>query len=145
MTTKLQHDVLIDAPAATVWAVLADLEAVAAYNPAIERARYVSPNREGIGAARVCDFRGGGTVTERVIEWRPGEAIAIEMSEHPWPMVNARFTVTLQPDGSRTLMKQDTEYEFTGDPASAQGIREQWNQGMLAVNAAFKNYIENRP
>lgn len=145
MTTKLQHDVLIDAPPAAVWAILADLEAVAAYNPGVKTARYVSANREGIGASRVCDFRMGGSVTERVIEWRPGEAITMEMSEHRWPMTNAMFRITLVPEGSRTHMKQDTEYEFTGDPASAQGVREQWNQGMLAVNAAFKNYVEKRP
>lgn len=144
MTTKLQHDVLIDAPPAAVWAVLADLEAVASYNPGIEKARYVSPNREGIGASRVCDFRMGGSVTERVVEWRLGEAMTIEMSEHPWPMSNARFRIALVPEGARTLMKQDTEYEFTGDPATADGMREQWNQGMLAVNAAFKSYVEAR-
>lgn len=39
MTTKLQHDVLIDAPPAAVWAALADLEAVAAYNPGVQQAR----------------------------------------------------------------------------------------------------------
>jgi uncharacterized protein YndB with AHSA1/START domain len=142
MTTKLQHDVLIDAPPAAVWKVLANLEAVAAYNPGVERARYVSPNREGIGASRICDFRMGGAVTERVVEWQPGEAMTIEMSEHPWPMTGAKFRITLMPDGSRTLMKQDTEYQFTGDPAHAEGMREQWNQGMLAVNAAFKEYVE---
>jgi uncharacterized protein YndB with AHSA1/START domain len=142
MTTKLQHHIVIDAPPAAVWKVLADLEAVAAYNPGVERARYVSANREGIGASRVCDFRMGGSVTERVVEWRDGEAMTVEMSEHSWPMTGARFRITLMADGRRTLMKQDTEYRFTGDPAHADDMREQWNQGMLAVNAAFKDYVE---
>jgi carbon monoxide dehydrogenase subunit G len=144
MTTKLQHDLLIEAPSAAVWAALADLEAVAAYNPGVERARCVSANREGVGSTRVCDFKAGGSVKERVTEWRPAEAVAFEMSDHPWPMKDARFRIALVPEGPRTRVRQETEYDFIGDPASAEAVREQWNQGVLAVTAAFKAYVENR-
>jgi carbon monoxide dehydrogenase subunit G len=144
MTTKLQHDLLIDAPPAAVWAALADLEAVAAYNPGVESARYVSANREGVGSTRVCNFKAGGSVKEQVTEWRPGEAIAFQMSDHPWPMADAGFRIALLPEGQRTRLRQDTQYEFTGDPAAAEVVREQWSQGVLAVTSAFKAYVENK-
>lgn len=105
----------------------------------------MSTNREGLGAARQCDFGPGGSVTERLTEWRPNEAIAIEMSDHPWPMANARFRVALVPEGASTRMRQDTEYEFTGDPAAESAVRQQWNDGLTAIAAAFKAYVEGRP
>jgi uncharacterized protein YndB with AHSA1/START domain len=142
MLTKLHHEVLIEAPVATVWAVLTDLEAVQAYNPGVERARCVSEQRQGVGAARRCDFRMGGSVVERVTEWQEGEAITFAMTDHPWPMTAARFRLTLTPDGSGTRMLQDTEYELTGEAGSAEAVRSQWEMGIAAVNMGLKRHVE---
>jgi uncharacterized protein YndB with AHSA1/START domain len=142
MITRLQHEIRVQAPVAAVWAALADLEAVQAYNPGVERARCLSDQREGVGAARRCDFRGGGAVTERVTEWRPGQVIAFEMTDHPWPMKAARFRMTLASEGTGTRIIQDTEYEFTGDTAGAEAVRAQWDQGVAAVHGAFKRHLE---
>jgi uncharacterized protein YndB with AHSA1/START domain len=145
MLTKLRHELLIEASVAAVWAALTDLEAVQAYNPGIERARRVSEQREGVGAARRCDFRMGGSVVERVTEWQAGQAITFAMTDHPWPMTAAQFRIALTPDGGGTRMLQDTEYEFTGDAAGAEAVRSQWEQGIAAVNMAFKQYVEGQP
>jgi uncharacterized protein YndB with AHSA1/START domain len=142
MVTKLHHLVLIDAPLANVWAALADLEAVQSYNPGVERARCISAQREGLGAARRCEFRMGGSVIERVIEWTVNEAMAFEMTDHPWPMRSTRFRMALVPEGSGTRMLQDTEYEFTGEATAAEAVRLQWDQGIEAVAAAFKRHVE---
>ena len=115
MTVKLYHEIAIAAPPARVWEVLADLPSVAAYNPGVERAKLATPSGEGVGAARVCNFRDGGTVRETVTEWKPGEAMTLEMSGHPWPMKDARFRMTLEPNAKGTLLKQVTQYVFTGD------------------------------
>jgi uncharacterized protein YndB with AHSA1/START domain len=143
MTTKLHHEVLIAAPAAAVWSALADLAGVQAYNPGVERASYVSAQREGVGAARRCEFRGGGSVTERVTEWQPAQTIAFEMTDHPWPMTAARFRMVLAPDAGGTRLLQETEYEFTGDAAAAEAVRQQWDQGVAAVTTAFKRHVES--
>jgi uncharacterized protein YndB with AHSA1/START domain len=145
MKTKLHHEVLIAAPAPAVWSALADLAAVQAYNPGVEHARYASAQREGVGATRRCEFKGGGSVTERVTEWKPGEAIAFEMTDHPWPMTAARFRMVLSPDDGGTRLSQDTEYEFTGDPAAAETVRQQWEGGVAAVTTAFKRHVEAPP
>lgn len=139
---KLEHEILIEAPVEAVWAALADLEAVAAYNPGVERAQYTSRERAGVGAARLCNFRSGGSVRETVVEWQPGAAITIEMSDHPWPMSGAKFRIALSPEGTGTRMRQLTEYVFTGDAAMADAVREQWDQGVSAVTGAFKRYVE---
>jgi uncharacterized protein YndB with AHSA1/START domain len=142
MFTKLHHEIVIEAPVAAVWAQLTDLEAVQAYNPGVERARCVSEKRQGVGAARRCDFKMGGSVVERVTEWQEGEAITFAMTDHPWPITAAQFRITLTPDGSGTRMLQDTEYELTGEAGGAEAVRSQWEAGIAAVNMAFKRHVE---
>lgn len=142
MTVKLNHEIAIKAPVDRVWAVLANLQGVSAYNPGIVRAEVVTENTEGTGAARVCTFRDGGTCRETVTEWRPGVAMTIEMSEHPWPMKAAKFRVEIEPDGRGTMLKQVTEYIFAGDPAIADGVRGQWDQVVGAVLDAFRQHVE---
>jgi uncharacterized protein YndB with AHSA1/START domain len=83
MTTTLNHDILIHAPVEDVWRVLADLEAVQHYNPMVSTARYVSERRSGVGATRLCEFKPGGSVKERVTEWTPNQAMAMEAFDHP--------------------------------------------------------------
>ena len=95
--TKLSTEIQIDAPREKVWAVLADLEAVQYYDPAITKAYYTTDGRDGVGAARQCDFDGG-YVRERVTEWKPGEGYAINAYEGsdvvaPFESQDARFTL----------------------------------------------------
>jgi ligand-binding SRPBCC domain-containing protein len=140
--TKLHHEVKINAPLERAWGVLANLEAVQHYNPGVATARYISPNREGVGAARECNFKMGGSVKERVIEWEPMRMITIELSEHPWPVKSAKWRTVLKFDGNETLMLQDTEYEYAGDPQGSEAMQAQWDQAISAVTQSFKRYVE---
>lgn len=140
--TKLTHEIQIDAPIAQVWAVIADLEAVQRYNPMVASARYVSEKKQGVGAARICDFRPGGSATERVTEWKPQSVIAMEASDHPWPMRSVRWRNELAPAKNGTRLTQVLEYEFTGDASMAAGMEAQWDQGMQAIFAALKAHVE---
>ena len=92
--TKLSSEIQIEAPNEKVWAVLADLETVQHYSPAITKAYYTSEVRDGVGAARQCDFDGG-YVRERVTEWKPGEGYAINVYEGsdiaPFESIDVRF------------------------------------------------------
>ena len=143
--TELHHDIKIDAPIEKVWSVLADLEAVQYYNAGVTAARYVSPDREGVGATRHCDFKMGGSAKERVATWEPLRTMTIEMYDHAWPLKSAQWRTELLPDGDGTLMVQYTTYEYTGDPAGAEAMREQWGQAIAAVTQSFKEYVEAGP
>lgn len=140
--TKLFHEIHIAAPVERVWAVLADLEAVQHYNPMVASARYTSTTKTGVGATRVCDFRPGGSATERVTEWRPHAAIAMEAVEHPWPMRGVRWRNELASADGGTRLTQTLEYDFTGESAMATGMEAQWDQGMKAIFSALKSYAE---
>ena len=81
--TQLQHAIRIAASPESVWAVLADLEAVQHYNSGVKHAKYISAEREGIGASRHCDLNPKGWVKERVIAWEPQRAVTMELYESP--------------------------------------------------------------
>jgi uncharacterized protein YndB with AHSA1/START domain len=143
MTVKLHHEIAINAPVDAVWTALADLQAVANYNPGLEGAKLVTTQKEGVGAARICEFRnGGGQCRETVTEWQPGKAMTIAMSDHAWPMKNAKFRMVLEPNGKGTMLKQVTEYVFAGDQAMEDAVRGQWDQGVTAVIDSFRRHVE---
>src|SRR3990172_3713677 len=110
--SKLYHTIRIEAPPEKVWEVLANLEAVQHYNPVVSKSRYISPNREGVGASRYCDLKPKGYVKERVIAWEPKQAITLELYEHQWPIVLMRWRTSLKPEGGETTVFQDMEYQI---------------------------------
>jgi ligand-binding SRPBCC domain-containing protein len=108
---KLRHEIAIDAPAEQVWRVLADLEQVQHYNPLVAQARYISSSREGIGAARRCEFTPKGFSVERVIDWRPQEVLGLEVVESSWPLKSSRWWTKLSQENGQTRVSPELEYQ----------------------------------
>ena len=72
--TKLHHEIKINAPLEKVWRTLADLESVKFTNPLVKTVKIISPNKEGVGSARHCDFKDGKFVEERVTAFEPNKS-----------------------------------------------------------------------
>ena len=143
--TKLSSEIQVDAPREKVWAVLADLEAVQQYDPVINKAHYTSDARDGVGAARQCDFDGG-YVRERVTEWKPGEGYAINVYEGsdvvaPFESQDARFV--LRDAGQGTTVSMELEYRFKPDAQSdPQETEREYRELIEGVLAGLKHYVE---
>lgn len=144
--SKLHHEITIDAPAERVWKVLANLEEVQQYNPLVAEARYVSANREGIGAARRCEFKPKGYAVERVIEWRPDEVLGIELAESSWPLKSSRWWTRLRSEDGKTRVSQDLEYEpkwgLLGTMMDALMMRRKMDQTIAEVFDGLKEFAE---
>lgn len=110
--SAVDNTVRIAASPDRVWKILADLPAVQRYSPVVAQARYITAEREGIGAARHCDLKPRGYVRERIVGWEPPTAITMELYESEWPVRFMRWRTALQPDGSGTLVTQHMEYQF---------------------------------
>ena len=110
--TKLHHEITISAPLEKVWRTLADLESVQFTNPLVKTVKIISPNKEGVGSARHCDFKDGKFVEERVTAFEPNKSISFELYKHQWPLVFMRWTNRLEKHGDTTLLVSDTEYEL---------------------------------
>ena len=60
---------------------LAELGAASAWNPAIGNSYYTSEDKEGVGAARHCNFPDGGYVKERVTDWKAEDTVRLIVYE----------------------------------------------------------------
>ncbi len=119
-------------------------ETVQHYSPAITKAYYTSEVRDGVGAARQCDFDGG-YVRERVTEWKPGEGYAINVYEGsdiaPFEGIDVRFVLRDAEQG--TAVSLELEYRLKPDGQSdPQEIEREYRQLIEGVLAGLKRYVE---
>ena len=115
--TQLHHEIKINAAPEKVWEALANLETVQHYNPLVASTKYTSANREGVNAARHCDFKPNGFSKEKVTEWIPNKLLGMEVVESSFPMKYTRWKTHLKGDESGgTLVSQDLEYEVKFGP-----------------------------
>lgn len=113
--TTLHHEIEAACPPASVWAVLADLEAVQHYNPTVRTAAIRGSRRTGVGAERVCELPKG-RVVERVTHWEDGRAVGLEVAESDWPIRFMRWVTRIEPVGSGSRISQTLEYAVKFGP-----------------------------
>ena len=144
--TKLHHEIKINAPVGKVWQTLANLESVKFTNPLVKTVKIISPNKEGVGSARHCDFKDGKFVEERVTAFEPNKLICFELYKHQWPLVFMRWTNRLEKHGGTTLLVSDTEYELkfgiAGKIMNVLIMRRKFSQIIDDALGKLKRYIE---
>jgi hypothetical protein len=114
--TIIHHDVHAACPPDRVWALLADLEAVARYNPGVRHAAIEGPERGGVGARRSCDLLPKGRVVERVTHWEEGRTLGLEVTESDWPIHFMRWVTRIEPREGGTRITQSLEYAVKFGP-----------------------------
>ena len=142
--TRVTIDLRIDVPKEKVWDVVADLGSVNVWNPALAGSHYTSEAKEGLEAARHCDFPDGGYVKERTLEWNPGESFKLELPEGTIPFDNATGSYSLVDDGDGTIVTIALEYDLKADVTmDPQEIERQNREELLPlVLAGLKHYVE---
>src|SRR5262245_52464481 len=100
--TTIRHDVQAACTPESVWALLADLEAVQRYNPGVCSAGIEGQQRSGVGAMRWCELRPKGRVVERVTHWEPGAELGLEVAQSNWPIHFMRWVTRLEPSSTGT-------------------------------------------
>jgi hypothetical protein len=114
--TTIHHAIEAACPPESVWAVLADLEAVQHYNPAVRTAAVRGARRTGIGAERVCDLLPKGRVVERVTHWEDGRAVGLEVAQSDWPIRFMHWVTRIEPKDGGSLITQQLEYALKFGP-----------------------------
>jgi carbon monoxide dehydrogenase subunit G len=132
---KLVHQIKINVAPEKVWDALSNLETIKYYNPLVSSVKYISSNKEGIGASRRCDFKPSGYAKERIIGWEPKSSITMELYESGWPIKRMWWETSLIPDGNGTMLSQYTEYEIKF------GFLGKLMDSMM-MNRKFKSIIE---
>lgn len=67
--TTFKVQTRIQASKGKVWPVLANIGQVYRYAPGVEKSYYIGNQKEGIGAARICELSPAGKVKEKVMLW----------------------------------------------------------------------------
>ncbi len=142
--TRVESEIRIDASKEKVWDVVADLGSVSVWNPALAGSHYTSEAKQGLEAARHCDFPDGGYVKERALEWNLGESIKLEIYEGTIPFDNATGSLSVVDDGDGTIATVAIEYDLKSDvPVDPQEIERQNREELLPlVLAGLKQYVE---
>ncbi len=126
------------------WSVLANLGAVSAWNPGIAHSYYTSEDKEGVGAARHCDFPDGGYVKERATDWEAEDTVRLNIYEGTVPFDNFYGTYTVRDDGDSSIVHFALEYDLkSGVPVEPQEIERQNRDELIpVVLGGLKHYVE---
>jgi Polyketide cyclase / dehydrase and lipid transport len=111
---RVTGSVCIDAPANRVWERLARLEDIALWSEPVLEARCEPDRRSGVGAERVCDLRGGLTLTERWLAWDEGrsftyEGVGLQL------VLRALNTWSVEPRGGQSVLITEADVVLRGD------------------------------
>lgn len=145
--SELRHEIRIAADNAKVWKILADLEAVQHYNHTVKTAHRIGDKAE-LGAVRTCELQDGSSVKETVVGFKKGNAIAMELTESPWPVRNMQWRTAIKQDGESTLVTQVMTYEMklgpVGNLLNALVLKSKMNGTIGEVFVNLKKYAESK-
>lgn len=107
----LAADVVVQASAKRVWDVLADFSAVDTWAPQVTKSYALGTKDRGEGAARHCDIKGFGSVSEVVNEWIEGRGFVYSVTPlGPLGVAHSRWTV-LEIDDSSSRVRVEFGYD----------------------------------
>ena len=146
--TSIERDVLIDVDRDTAWRTIADLGDIQSFHPLVKKSYYHTEQREGVGAARVCEFGGGRSFEEHAIEWHDGEGFTLELRNFKGmpPFKRATATMTVEDADGQTRMSLRIEYTLRYGPLGRlmdrMMVRSQFDKAAAALVKGLKRKLE---
>ncbi len=140
------ESIRINAPVEAVWAVLADIGSISVWNPGVEASHPLEGETEGLGAKRRCDLGGKNYLIEDVIEWRPGQALTMRITETNLPFKSADIRFTLENAANDTKVVVSPEYELkfgaVGKLLNGLFVGRVYRSGMQDLLSGLKKFVE---
>ncbi len=140
------ESIRINAPAEAVWAVLADIGSISVWNPGVQASHTLEGGPEGLGAQRRCDLGGKNYLIEDVIEWQPGQALTMRITDTNLPFKSAdiRFTLEQAADETEVVVSPDYELKFgaVGKVLNGLFVGRVYRSGMQDLLTGLKKHVE---
>jgi uncharacterized protein YndB with AHSA1/START domain len=137
----------IAAPIKDVWDVLADISEIYKWNPGVFDSHLTSETTEGEGSSRYCNLGGNNYLHERVQLWSPERALTMRVTQTNLPFEHVDIRFRLAPMGGATRVTVSPEYKLKfgiiGSIMDAVYVRKSYSNGMEALLAGLKKFIEN--
>ena len=102
----------IQVPRTQVWSILADIGAIAEWNPGVVESHLSSDAAYGIGASRYAAMGGKYYVDEQVVEWDEEARLAVRITDTNLPFKGAVILFALQGDDNATSVSVTPEYKI---------------------------------
>ena len=142
----LAYKIKINAAPQKVWDILADFGNIYRWSPLVKASHSTSANNGGLGATRQCEFSPMGAVRERVIGWKTGQSIDIELTQFktmPLKGGHATFSVSPEGEGSWVTLHYRYEMKFGLLGSVLHGLMKSFiHDGMKGTLAGLKRYAE---
>lgn len=107
----------MSASAGSLWALFADFPNLASHWSGVRATRALGSKTSGVGARRRIDMKPIGSMDETVTVWEEGRRMDTRNQPSALvPFKQAESTLTLEPDGGRTLATFDYRYVPRGGP-----------------------------
>ncbi|MEM7436105.1 MAG: SRPBCC family protein [Myxococcota bacterium] len=98
----VEKTIRVNAPIEDVWNAFNDWGGVWRFQPWVQRSPLLSPNNEGVGASRRCEFFDKTSIVETITTIDEGRRIDMALSDTPKPMLGGTGSITLAPSGQAT-------------------------------------------
>lgn len=139
----------IEASYDEIWPLLSDLTKVVDYHPNVSSVDLITSNKEGVGAARICHFFDGTSVTETVSE-ADAKHLKLQLSEFTAPLDELHAEMD-----SKALSERATEVTFHLSYTVKYGplgflmgvtlIKPQMKKLATSVLLGLDNHVHGRP
>ncbi len=152
---QFERTIIIDAPVAAVWEVIADARLLPEWVPAVDEVVACSADGEAVGAVRECNVRlagSAGRMVERCVEFTPMSRAEYVVDDESFGMrrmfANYGFALNTHPDGrDRTRVRVDTHYTPRNalyDVLNVVTVRRRYRSLVDGLLAGLKTLSETR-
>lgn len=149
MPTTIRNEIDIQAPPQQVWDVLASLDGLDAYDPAVSTSSIIGDKSSGLGAQRRCEVKPRNWFHEEVTIWEPHDRLQFTITECNLPTDNLTHTYTINSTPTGTRVEQTMNYEMKlgllGRLLNKVIVRRKSDQQIKAFFDGLKNHVEAQP
>jgi carbon monoxide dehydrogenase subunit G len=143
------EEIRINAPKSQVWDIINDLAGIQNFSPDVRKSYYSTDLKEGLDAARICEFHNDITVAEKVIDWENGKSLTLSVdftSGMKPPVKNITGQLSLREDGSHTIVTMqltyDTKLGVIGKAMNQVMIKSQYKKTIQRILDGLKYHAE---
>lgn len=142
----LEERVELAAPAARVWAALADFGGVAKWAPYMRTSRLLGEQSAGVGTCRAMRHAWGFRFEECVTQWHDDKGFSFDVLQAPFPMQDVKESWAMACDDGYTVVSTQVRYGMrlglVGRALDALLVRFLVRREMRAGLRGLKQFVE---
>ena len=145
--TTLYTQITVNAPVEKIWEALSVIDNLDKFDPTVKKSTAITDNKSGIHAKRKVDMLDGKNwFEEKVIEFRPNEALAYQLTNCSFPINGLTHSYRFEKTGPQVTVKQVMQYTvkfgIIGKLLDSLLIRKQTKAGIHKFFTGLKEYAE---